>query len=184
MRNEITNLLPLPRQHALSRDYVIRLAVVVAFMLTALVLTAAVLLLPSYVFLTKNENAKKNYLASIESTTSSADEKGLSTRLSALSADTATLIALGHAPSISTVIREILSISRPGIVLSGFSYTSAVGKKSSTLVLSGIAATRDALRNYQLSMGSAPSVLSADLPVSAYAKDSQITFAITITLAL
>lgn len=183
MRNETTNLLPEERQRTLSHDYFARFVTVAASMLITLTLIAAVLLLPSYVFLAKSEYTKKNHLASIESVLSSADEKSLSAQLSALSAGTATLIALERAPSASTIIREMVVTPRPGIALSGLSYTSAAGKKSSTLVISGTAATRNALRNYQLALQSAPHALSADLPVSAYAKDSDITFAITITLA-
>ncbi len=184
MRNELTNLLPPERQRARSRDYFARLATVAALMLAALMLAAAALLLPSYVFLVKNESAEKNHLTSIESALSSSDEKKLSTRLSALSADASTLIALDHAPSISMVIREMLAVTRPGITLSGFSYTSATGKKSGTFIINGIAATRDALRSYQIALQSAPFSLSADVPVSAYAKDIDIAFAITVTLAL
>jgi len=46
----------------------------------------------------------------------------------------------------------------------------------------GIAATRDALRNYQIALQNAAFARAADLPVSAYAKDSNISFNITITL--
>ncbi|MDP2655391.1 MAG: hypothetical protein Q8P17_02450 [bacterium] len=182
MHNELTNLLPLERQRAFSRDYIFRLVTVVALMLTALIGAAAVLLLPSYVFLVNDEYTKKNRLATIEATIPSADEKNLLKRLSALSVNTATLTALGNSPSVSRIVREMLAIPRPGIILSSFSYASAVEKKSGTLVVSGTAATRDSLQRYQTALQNASFIRSADLPVSAYAKDSQISFAITITL--
>ncbi len=49
------------------------------------------------------------------------------------------------------------------------------------MTVSGMAATRDALRQYATALGGLPYVSKADLPISAYAKDSDITFTITLT---
>lgn len=183
MNNELTNLLPFRRQRALSRNYFLRLGVVGAVLLGILIFASAVLLLPMYVFLADAARAKETRLASIESALSSADEKALSARLVALTSDAATLTALANAPSVSNIIRAVIAVSRPGIALSGFAYTPAANKVPGTLALSGTAATRDALRKYQLALQGAPFALSATLPVSAYAKDTDIAFTITITLA-
>ncbi len=182
MRNEPTNLLPPERARVLRRDYMLRVGVVVTVLATVLILSAAVLLIPTYVLLTESTNAKKIHLASIESKPSSADEAVLSTRLAALSSSATTLTALSNAPSVSTIIREVLAISHPGITLSGFAYTPSKGKSSGTVEVSGSSATRDALRNYQLALQGAPFALSAVLPVSAYANDTDIAFTITVTL--
>jgi hypothetical protein len=57
-----------------------------------------------------------------------------------------------------------------------------MGKAPGTLSVSGIAVTRGALRAYQLALQSAPFAVAANLPVSAYAKDTDIAFTITVTL--
>ena len=183
MHNELTNLLPEERQKALSRDYILRIGVITAMLATALTLSAGVLLVPTYVFLNGNVNAKRVSLAHIESTLSSADEVALQERLAALSMNAAALAALSDAPSVSALIRDALSVSHPGITLSRISFAPATEKGSGTMVVSGSAATRDALRSYQLALQGAQFARSAVLPVSAYAKDSDIAFAITITLA-
>ena len=183
MPNELTNLLLLNRQQALSRDYIIRLGVVVAVLATTLTLSAAVLLAPTYVLLSGNAYAKKMELAKIESSLSSTDEVALSTRLASLSANAATLVALSDAPSASATLREALSLSRPGIVISGLSFTPSTDKNPGLMIISGLSATRDALRSYQLTLQGASFVHSAVLPVSAYAKDTSIPFTITVTLA-
>jgi Tfp pilus assembly protein PilN len=183
MYNELTNLLPQERQSALSRDYFLRLSVVGAVLLSILTFAAAVLLVPTYVFLAKSANAKEIRLVTIKSALSSANETELSARLAALSGDAAILTALAGAPSVSAIIRTVLVVSRPGITLSGFAYTPTVNNVPGILTISGIAATRDALRGYQLALQGAPFALSAALPVSAYANDTNITFTITVTLA-
>ena len=183
MHNELTNLLPDGRQRALRRDYFMRFGVVVAILVAVLTLAAAVLLLPTYVFLTASARAGKARLANIESTLSSPDESALSAQLTALSNSAAILSTLAGTRSVSAIMRDVLAIPRPGIALSSFSYMAIAGKKQNTLALSGIAMTRDALRNYQLALQGASFARSADLPVSAYAKDMDIAFTITVTLA-
>ena len=182
MHNELTNLLPPERQRLLSRDYLLRVGTVVAILAAILALFSSALLIPTYAYLGVSANAKKTELARITSILSSADEAELSSRLSALSENAAALINLSDAPSVSGTIREILFISRPGIALSGISFASSVSDSRGTAVVSGFAATRDALRSYQLALQDAPFARSATLPVSAYAKDSDIAFAITVTL--
>lgn len=183
MNSELTNLLPPLRRSLLAREYFFRLGVVVVALFVALVLAAALLLVPTYVFLTGNAQAKEAHLITIKSTLSSADEVALSARLNALSNDAAALLLLSKRPSVSAIIRTALAVPRPGIILSGFVYTPTVDKNSNTLALTGIASARDVLRNYQLALQSSSFALSADLPVSAYAKDANIAFTITITLA-
>lgn len=183
MHNELTNLLPEERQKVLSRDYILRVGVITAMLATALALSAGVLLIPTYVFLNGSANVKKMGLAHVESTLSSADEVALQERLAALSTSAAALVALSDAPSVSALIREALSVPHLGVTLSRLSFTPSAGKSPGTLAVSGSAATRDALRSYQLALEGARFARSAALPVSAYAKDSDIAFTITITLA-
>ena len=182
MTNKLTNLLPSSRQDLIAHEYFFRLGVVAIALFVALVLAAAALLVPTYVFLLGNAQAKETRLATIKTTLSSADEKDLSVRLSSLSNDVATLTMFAKKMPVSVATRSILGITRPGITLSGLLYTSVVGGNSPTLALSGTASSRDALRNYQIALQGAPLVFSAELPVSAYAKDTNITFTITVTL--
>lgn len=183
MNSELTNLLPTERLQALSRDHILRISVVAIVFVVVLTAASALLLLPTYVFLAKSSAAKEKYLASIESLFSSADEKALSARLTSLSDNAIILSKLGNAQSASAIIREALEVPRPGITISGLSYTPEVGESRSTLIISGKATTRDTLRNYQLALQDAPFADSVVLPVSSYAKDTDIPFTITVTLA-
>lgn len=182
MPNELTNLLPLERRKALARDHLLRLGVAALLCMTALTVAAALLLLPTYVLLAEKARAKQAHLTTIESTFSSTSEAALTARLTALATDTATLSMLARAPSASAIMRSVLAISHPGITLSGFTYTPAVLTSPGTLAISGTALSRDALRGYQLELSSASFARTVDLPVSAYAKDSNIEFTITVTL--
>ena len=183
MYNELTNLLPPERQSVLTRDYFLRLGVVGIVLLNLLTLIAAILLVPTYVFLMQSTSAKAARLAAVESALSSSNETALSASLTALTNDATVLAALASAPSASAILRGVFAVSRPGITLSDLIYTPAAGEVPGTINVSGTAATRDALRSYQLALQGAPSVLSATLPVSAYANDTNIAFTITVTLS-
>ncbi|MDP2665611.1 MAG: hypothetical protein Q8P23_03180 [bacterium] len=182
MDNELTNLLPPERQQALSRAYLLRIGTVAALLITTLIVVAGLLLLPTYILLAQKAVTKQTQFANIESIFSSADEKALSARLTTLANDAVALMALGRTPSASATVRGALAVPRPGITLFSFAYVPATGKIQGTLAVSGIATTRDALRTYQLALQSAPFAAAAALPVSAYAKDSDIAFTITVTL--
>ena len=183
MRNELTNLLPPERQRMLRRYYFIRLGVVATTLVILLILAAALLLLPTYVFLTESAKTEQDRIANTENTINSSDEATLSSRLIELSNSTVALSALANTHPVSALMNNVLVIPRPGIVLSGFDYGPGVGESAGTLAVSGTATTRDALRNYQLALEGASFARSADLPVSAYAKDTEISFTITVTLA-
>jgi hypothetical protein len=184
MSNELTNLLPPSRQSSLAHEYYFRVGVVAIALVVILIGAAATLLIPTYVFLVGNEHAKEMRLANLKATPSSADEVALAARLSALSNESATITSLANMPSASKIVRAALTIPRSGITLSSFTYTPHTSAKSNgSLLLSGTAPTRELLRNYQLALQNASFAQSAELPVSAYAKDADIAFTITITLA-
>ncbi len=182
LRNELTNLLPVARKNKIVRDYHLRVGVVLVALFTVLVLAAGILLVPTYVYLTGDVLGKEARLTTMKETLASSDGLSLSSRLAALSNDAAILLSFSNKSSASSIVRSVLGVSRPGITLSGFTYTPAVGKTPSTLLLAGTATTRDTLRNYQLALQSAPFAQSVELPVSAYAKDANISFSLTITL--
>lgn len=138
--------------------------------------------MPTYVYLGTSEHSKQIRLASITSTLSSADESALSARLAALTNDASALLALQNAPSAAHTISDVLAIPRAGVTLSAFRYVPPAANVRGTLTISGMAATRDALRNYQLALQGASFIQTADLPVSAYAKDSNIPFSVALTL--
>jgi len=183
MTDRLINILPIVRKHALARSYYFRLGVVATVLVTGLVVASGVLLLPTYVFLTNSAHTKEVRLEQIQTTLSSSGGVALSARLNAVSTDAELLIALSNKPVASKTINLVLLTPRPGILLSGFTYTPANGNGSDKLLISGTAATRDSLRKYQIVLQGLSFVRTADLPVSAYAKDANIPFLITITLA-
>jgi len=176
------NLLPESRAQLFVRDYIVRIGVVFVVFITVLIGVAAVLRVPAYVFLTSRVNDLQKDLMTMKSDSSDNNED-FSIRLATLSANITRLSVVNPNPLASAIIRNILLVSHPGIAITGMNFTIAAVGKPSALIVSGTAATRAALRSYHSALQTTPTVRSAELPVSVYAKDTDIPFTITLTFA-
>lgn len=181
MPKELTNLLPSERERMLARGYYLRLVVVGVIFVILLVVAAGILLIPTYLFLTNSIHANTLQLATVDAALASANEKEISARFAALSGAATTLTTHAKVPTASTIIGGVLAVPHGGVALTSFTYSPTNGKSPKTVSISGIAKTRDALRTYQLALQGASGVASAVLPVSAYAKDADISFNIILT---
>lgn len=180
MELELTNLLPEERMRSLRHMYFIRLAVVAVVLLSGVTIVHAVLLLPSFMYLRNQVGERSAALAALTTTLAGSEEKEISTRVAALAEDSAYLARLSSVPKASAAIRAITALPRPGIRLTGFSFAPKEGEEASMSV-SGVATTREALRTFEQSLANQPFVTSADLPISAYAKERDIPFTISLT---
>jgi hypothetical protein len=182
--SELTNLLPLENRKAFRREYFIRLGTVAVLVLVVVVVAQAIFLLPSYLYEREIVNSRTLELQRLSANLATTQEQEAQTKLAALQAESTYLLSVNDHPTASIVLRSVLDVPRPGITISGFIFgqpaDSSSGNKK-TLQLTGVAATRESLRSYDTALGALPFVSSADLPISDYAKDSQIPFTITLT---
>lgn len=179
MSSELTNLLPDERIRAFRRSYFFRLASCAALTVALLAIIHAALLLPSYLYLHDEVTLAQAHLDEIAANLASSGEGEMQARLARLEGDASRLVALSSAPSATAAISAVLSIPRSGISISGFTFhTPSPGGR---LAITGTAATRESLRQYALALSKLPFAKSAELPLSAYAKESDIPFTITLT---
>ena len=176
------NLLPPSRSRAFRRSYFIRLATVGFMLLTGLVVIHGVLLLPSYLYASAEVRAEQADLASTEASTPG-NVSSAEAELTTLKSDASYLGRLGAAPSASGAVRAALSVPHPGISIVSITYTppGPSSPASAKVVLTGTAATREELRTYDLALSGVPFISSVDLPISAYAQESNIAFSVTLT---
>lgn len=184
MQPELTNLLPPERLRALRRDYFMRLATVGIAALSAVVIGSGALLVPSYLFLNREVRSRETQLHALDEQLVSAQGKQTNMRLSALSDSASYLARLATTSSATAVLRGVLSVPRSGITLNGFTYTPPAKATPGKLSLKGVASTRETLRAYDEALAALPFVTNADLPISAYAQDSDIQFTIALTGSL
>lgn len=178
MSRELINLLPEDRERAFRREYFLRLATTGVWLLAAVALVHGLLLLPAYVGVASLVREKTAQL-------SGAELGNLDSTTSRLIRVAQEATALGHLSQVrtgSTLTRSVLEVPRPGVTLSRIAYAEATQGRSATYAIAGVATDRESLRNYNLALSHLSVVASADLPISAYAKESNIDFVITLTL--
>jgi hypothetical protein len=174
------NLLPRDRAHGVRRTYFFRLAALAAFMLGALVVMNGLMLVPAYAFVSADIKAKEQHLASLSSATLTPGQSSASTRLTTLVTDAKYLAQLSSSPTMSGATALVLSVPHAGIKLNSFSLA-PLPSGALSMRVSGVADTRESLHSYVVALEGEPWVKSADLPISAYAADTNVSFTVTLT---
>lgn len=183
MKTGFLDLLPPERIRANVRDHYTRLATVALVLFTLLVIVAAMLLFPSYRFVTDSLHNQRAMLEK-QNENNALAEPAVAKRIKDVQAEQIQMLDLKDVPSASATVRSLLDIPYRGVRLSSIAYTAPTdAKKAIVLTVSGTAENRERLQTYQQTLQAATFIASADLPISAYAKDTEIPFAIVVTLA-
>jgi hypothetical protein len=182
MSRDLINLLPRERVRKFRRTYFLRVGTVALVLLTVLVVIHSIFLLPSYIAAESAVNVEQVELAGALAAVASSSSDAAA-ELTMLKADTSYLSRLGTAPSASAAVRAVLSVSHPGLVIQNISYQppTPADPASAKILLTGVAASREQLSAYDLALTNAPFITSVDLPISAYAAETNISFSVTVT---
>lgn len=177
---KVINLLPPERSLALTREYYVRLATLAALAAAFLAGAAMLLMLPTYYYLTTALAVKRVDLVERaappeETGEYAAQEAALVSRIALVESTQAN-------SSASTLVRAVLAVPHVDVRVLNLNYTPKLAEKPGTLLVSGVADSREALRAYQNALQGAAFAVTAELPVAAYAKDTNIPFTITVTL--
>ena len=182
MASELTNLLSFDRIRAFRRTYFLRLATLAVFVTAVLIVVHGILLVPSYFYAKEQAAIHQAHLAEIEAASEREGGESIAARFAALNEKAVRALELLDIPSASASLRSVLALPRPGITVTRFTFAApnASGKEGQ-MTVSGIAATRDALREYHVALQSLSFVEHADLPLGAYASEREIPFTITLS---
>lgn len=183
MLNDLTNLLPPERRHALARAYLFRVGTVALLLVASVIAVHGLLLLPSYLYMQERIAIAEGRLAELSERRAISGFEDLSTRIAAFTERAAVIQNLSQTPSAADTIRSVLEIPQRGILLSSFSYTPPKPDgEGGTMLLRGTALTRESLRAFDSALDALPLVDSTDLPLSVYAQEADIDFSIALTL--
>ena len=181
MNPNLINLLPKENVRLFRRAYFYRLLTVAALAGTALFFISALLLFPSYLLAHNQVQLEQGTLTELNKTINSSEGQGATARVAALRENINRLGLLKTAPKASALLRGILAVSHSGITLSSFVVTPPIQTTPGKVTLSGTADTREVLRMYTVELGKLSYVSTVDLPISVYAKETDIPFTITLT---
>lgn len=178
MSHDVTNFLPSDKKRAFTRLYFTRLAVIVSATLLVLTVLHGAFLAPSFVYLSEVHEQAKQELRAYDRVLSSDVATDVSMRLTQLETNAEAVRRASAGKATVAVLEEVLAVRTQGVSTDSYSIDSDAGVLRVRIV--GRAATRETLREYHLSLSTLPFVQTADLPLSAYAKETDIPFTITI----
>lgn len=177
--SELTNLLPNDRVRALKSEYYIRLLTLLFLAVGMLALIHGALLAPTYIYLSEEVKTREAHLNGLAASLATSEEQEIAARIAALSGDAERLLSLSTLPSASSAARRILDVPKSGIVVSGITISRPETGQSQVRII-GTASTRESLRKYHEALSALPGVEKADLPLSVYAQESDISFSIAL----
>lgn len=182
MSTELTNLLPSERRHAIRREYLLRFSTLTLAAVGVLAIVHGLLLVPAYAFVKDQVVVQEKRVQALSEERAVSGFTDLSERIRAFSERATNLQELRTVPSASEAVRAVLGVPHQGITLHSFTLGALKQGEAGRMSVSGTAATRESLRAFDGELSKLPFVTATDLPLSAYAKESDIGFSITLTL--
>lgn len=171
------NLLPPIGKKRVQREYLVRTAGVWALLLSAVLGVFVLLLIPTYVLLSRQLDALSLEIFRLEDAqeiTIYQDSREQVEESNALAAQLATDL---HRKSVSDIVAQIEAAQTKNISLSGIVYTEEGGSR---VEVSGTAATRESLVLFVETLKRSPSFLEATVPVGDLAPDRALPFTLTL----
>lgn len=175
------NLLPVEEKQRIRRLYRSRVIIVSLAALSALFVTGALGLVPSYLSALARYESAVLSSGGTEQKSAGEEEPALLKETKEINRKADLLIkgASDHLPG--TLLREVIAKKPPGILFADFSYASPqTGKdgkgKPAEITASGVADTRDTLLSFVNTLNAREVFSSVDLPISNFVKDRDLPF--------
>ncbi len=173
------NVLPEGKKLLLKKEYRLRVLSVILFGVGFLFLLGAAMLAPSVLSVLSKERLFSSQKATLETLKQTLAQNDPSGELAAAKELLQNLNTESAHQSPSSLLRRILDAKAAGIALSSFTYD--VSSAKPVLVLTGVAAARADLLAFQDSLKKIDVFETVNVPVGLLAKDTNITFDLTIS---
>lgn len=185
MSHDVTNFLPPERRHSFTHNYFIRLATLAVVLATIMVGIHAALFAPTFLYVSNIHARAVAELAALSQKGMGGEADDSTVRVQSLEKDATRLVAYGTAPSASGILQKLFAVPHAHVSLQSISVDIArEGTTQTRMRISGVASSREGLRAYHSALSVLPFVVSADLPLSVYAKETDIAFTIDIASTL
>jgi Tfp pilus assembly protein PilN len=173
------NLIP-PKGHvSLKHEYVLRVVSVYALILTGVFVAGTLLTIPTYVLVSSQLNAVRSDNAHIEVITETYNDA--LAKIQSANTLMAQLRGTVSRRETSNIIEEVIRVAPGGITLHTFHVSREEGDIKSINV-QGLAKTRNALATLKNELEASPLFLTATIPISDLARESDLPFVVTVAL--
>lgn len=138
-------------------------------------------MLPSFLHIEQLQRVYEGDLAGLGEKLAGLEEKTIRARVTTLETRAQELQQTAQGSTASSVVRAVIAVPHPGIHIDHLSFTRKGEGQEATMIVAGVAASREVLRAYSGTLSLLPYVTKADLPISSFAKEADIPFSITLT---
>lgn len=174
------NLLPPAEKQRMKKEYKLRVFTVYFFFIGTALLIALVLLLPSYFLANVIEGDAKREVAILENSSESTEREEINAELLLIKERLRAITKVEDRTELYEVIDTIANVGGNSISISSISYSRGFDGEHSTLLLGGIALTRDGLLAFTKTLEENELFAEVNLPVSSLAQDQNIEFNIDV----
>ncbi|MFZ2522989.1 MAG: hypothetical protein WAW92_01225 [Minisyncoccia bacterium] len=176
------NLLPDSLKSDVKKEYNLRRLIVALFFVFSLEVTFVVFIFPSWIISNIKLDDNKARVEEIDKNKDDSDSNMVRPIIKSINNELGIIDKSLDYVEVSPVFNAILDKKTNSIKITQFSYTST-GSTTATATLRGISATRESLVNFKKNLDTIDSLKSVDLPISNYAKDRDIDFAMNIIIS-
>lgn len=174
------NLLPKDQKNKIAREYRVRFWVVALALALAGEVISLVLLFPSYLTVQTQIKILDSESASIKAQNLSAETSKLSEDVRQANNYLNIFAATSSPVGVVSAFQNIVDVRDKTVRIGSFFYKAVNGRQQ--VVISGNANSRQSLLDFAKKLKNQPGVVSADLPVSDFAKAQNIDFSINILM--
>ena len=174
--------LPKSEQSSLKREYRIRALTVLLFFISVGFLVGVASLFPAYIYASFEERISLKQVADLQKTSDDIIITSVQKQLSQSSTLLNTVSSSIDASVFSSTVSSIVAI-RGNVKLTSFALEHPSGN-TMTVVISGMADTRDDLLAFKARLQGLSQKISVDLPLSTLAQEAKIPFSIQINETL
>ena len=180
MNEELTNLLPPDRKKQLRSEYLGRLCTLAVVTLSFLLVATVLLRGPLLVYVFQKKLTSERELTALTIQLNDSGNTEASGRLKILNDNLSYLSRQSTTTTGTEVLTSVTSAPHQGIYITGISYSAGAKGMGAKVVLTGKASTRQSLQAYTDTLVELLHI-SVDLPISAYAKETDIPFTMTLS---
>jgi hypothetical protein len=176
------NLIPPHGRTALTHEYILRVGSLYGFVIGGVLMASAALMVPTYVLTGSQLKALRMESPETEEIKSAFDRASEEIKIANALASQLRVREKSSEYMYSQIIEEIVRSASGGIVFANFQGGDEE-KGLREIMIQGTAANRSTLAEFKASLEAAPLFEKADIPISDLARDTNLPFVVTVTLA-
>ncbi len=173
------SLLPNQEKKRLRKEYRLRLLIVALIFFVTATIFGLIFLLPSYLLSLSKESVARDHLKSVQDVAKTNAKPELSAELKAANLQIVELKGSVEQMPIKKILDMVIKDRPEGLKINSFSLTRDA--QAGTLLITGIAPTRESLVSFNKTLSAEPLFSKVESPVSELAKSKNIGFSLSIT---